>query len=166
MDALVVDLTHGGVKIALELRKLEQFGNVYAYDIYNTLKEDEKHRLHSYNIKLLDNENDLKNYILNFIDNNDLKISNSKINDSKATEGNDLLIVNPVHSSFNIFNMINNQNYNSIKSIDSIKEINSINSVNYKNSIKEINHHKAVDLILNKWKKKLNHENIPIPSIL
>jgi len=188
MDVLVVDLTHGGVKIAIELGKLGQFDNVYAYDIYNTLKEDEKHRLHSYNIKLLDNENDLKNYILNFIIINDLKISNSnisnleisnskisnskisnlKFSNSKTSDDNELLIVNPVHSSFNVFNMINNQNYNFIKSIDSIKEnnsISSINFINYKNFIKEINHHKAVNLILNKWKKKLNHENIPVIEV-
>jgi len=125
MDALVVDLTHGGVKIAVELEKLGQYENIYAYDIYNTLKGDEKHKLHANNIKLLDNENDIKDYMSNFI-------SNPK------SANNDLLVVNPIHSSFNVFNI---------------------------NSIREITHHKAVNLILSKWKKKINHENIPIIEV-
>lgn len=168
MDALVVDLTHGGVKIAVELEKLGQFDHVYAYDMYNTLKEDERHNLHSYNVKLLDNENDVIDYISNFI--NDLEVNNSIINNSKSVN-NDLLVINPVHSSFNIFNIINNKDYNSISSIDSINYVNSIDSVNpvssinYINSIKEINHHKAVNLILKKWKKKVNNENIPVIEV-
>ena len=183
MDALVVDLTHGGVKIAVELEKLGQFDNIHAYDIYNTLKEDEKYRLHSHNIKLLDNESDIINYISNYI--NDLNnIDDLKINASKTTDDNCLLVINPIHSSFNICNIINNfkiidnnnNNYNSIDSIspiDSIGSVNSINSINYinLNFIKEITHHKAVNLILNKWKKKINRisqanrENIPIIEV-
>ena len=36
MNNLVIDLTHGGVKIAISLAKKGK--NVLAYDIYNTLK--------------------------------------------------------------------------------------------------------------------------------
>ena len=40
MNVLVIDLTHGGVKIAVSLAKKED--NVYCYDIYNTLKDIDK----------------------------------------------------------------------------------------------------------------------------
>ena len=43
---LVIDLTHGGVKIAINLAKKGE--KVYAYDIYNTLKIDEKKLLKNY----------------------------------------------------------------------------------------------------------------------
>jgi len=36
MNNLVIDLTHGGVKIAVSLSKKGK--NVLAYDLYNTLK--------------------------------------------------------------------------------------------------------------------------------
>ena len=36
MNSLVIDMTHGGVKIAVSLAKKDE--TVYAYDIYNTLK--------------------------------------------------------------------------------------------------------------------------------
>ena len=45
MDCLVIDLTHGGVKIAISLVKTKKYDTVYAYDIYKTLKPiDKKHR--------------------------------------------------------------------------------------------------------------------------
>ncbi|MBK6586607.1 MAG: hypothetical protein IPG26_06985 [Coprothermobacter sp.] len=40
MEALVVDLTHGGVTIALALR--EHCRKVFAWDIYNSLNEENK----------------------------------------------------------------------------------------------------------------------------
>lgn len=48
---LVIDLTHGGVKIAINLAKKGE--KVYAYDIYNTLKIDEKKLLKNYKVELI-----------------------------------------------------------------------------------------------------------------
>lgn len=65
MNTLVIDLTHGGVKIAVSLAK--KGDNVYCYDIYNTLKDIEKRMLDVYNIELIQLD-DLKKF------NDDLKV--------------------------------------------------------------------------------------------
>lgn len=65
MNILVIDLTHGGVKIAVSLAKKGK--NVYCYDIYNTLKDIDRRMLDVYNVKLIELE-DLKNF------NGDLKV--------------------------------------------------------------------------------------------
>lgn len=72
MDVLIIDLTHGGVKIAISLAKKGNFNKIYGYDIYNTIKEIDKEMLDIYNVKLID---------LNYL--NKLK--------------NDLLVISPVH---------------------------------------------------------------------
>lgn len=59
MNNLVIDLTHGGVKIATSLAK--QGKSVLAYDIYNTLKDDDAEMLKRYNIKLI-RLSDLKDF--------------------------------------------------------------------------------------------------------
>ncbi|MBR0270390.1 MAG: coenzyme F430 synthase [Methanobrevibacter sp.] len=59
MKTLVIDLTHGGVKIAVSLAKKGH--EVYCYDIYNTLKGIDKRMLEVYNIKLIQLE-DLKEF--------------------------------------------------------------------------------------------------------
>ena len=41
MNVFLVDLTHGGVKISSEMAKSEQYEKVFAYDLYNTLKEED-----------------------------------------------------------------------------------------------------------------------------
>ena len=51
MEALVVDLTHGGVTIALALR--EHCRKVFAWDIYNSLNEENKKILTEEGIKLV-----------------------------------------------------------------------------------------------------------------
>ena len=51
MNNLVIDLTHGGVKIAISLAKKGK--NVIAYDIYNTLKSIDAKMLAVYNIDLI-----------------------------------------------------------------------------------------------------------------
>lgn len=56
MDVLVMDATHGGVKLAIEFSKLKEYENVYLHDIYNTLKEEELVKLDLKNIKLVDLE--------------------------------------------------------------------------------------------------------------
>lgn len=51
MDILVIDLTHGGVKIAVSLAKKGE--KVFCYDIYNTLKDIDRRMLDVYDIKLI-----------------------------------------------------------------------------------------------------------------
>ena len=51
MNHLVVDLTHGGVKIAISLAKKGK--NVLAYDIYNTLNKIDCKMLEIYDVKLI-----------------------------------------------------------------------------------------------------------------
>lgn len=52
MNNLVIDMTHGGVKITISLAKKEEI--VYAYDIYNTLESVDKKMLDVYNVKIID----------------------------------------------------------------------------------------------------------------
>ena len=52
MNTLVIDLTHGGVKIAISLAKKGE--KVYCYDIYNTLKDIDKRMLDIYNVELIE----------------------------------------------------------------------------------------------------------------
>ena len=59
MNNLVIDLTHGGVKIAISLAKKGK--NVLAYDIYNTLNNIDAKMLDIYNIELIQ-LNDLNNF--------------------------------------------------------------------------------------------------------
>lgn len=56
MEALVIDLTHGGVKIAISLSKTKEYNVIYAWDIYNTLKPIDRKMLEVYGIKLIDLE--------------------------------------------------------------------------------------------------------------
>lgn len=51
MNNLVIDLTHGGVKIAVSLAKKGK--NVLAYDIYGTLKSIDEKMLSIYNVDLI-----------------------------------------------------------------------------------------------------------------
>lgn len=188
MDVLVIDLTHGGVKIAIGLKKLGVFNNIAAYDIYNTLKEEEARLLEFHNINVINNQNDVNSYF------NNLNISNSN--------NIDILIVNPIHSPFKVPNInnfknntINNNNDDNINNninntINNIKNNiksninnninNSINNIDIHNihdnynynhndsvgiSINEITHHKAVELILNKWKRYIATKNIPVVEV-
>ena len=59
MNILVIDLTHGGVKIAVSLAKKGK--SVYCYDIYNTLKDIDRRMLDVYNVKLIQLK-DLKDF--------------------------------------------------------------------------------------------------------
>ncbi|MDR3292311.1 MAG: coenzyme F430 synthase, partial [Methanobrevibacter sp.] len=69
MDVLVVDLTHGGVIIAIKLAELNYFNNIYAYDLYRTLKNQDKRKLLRNNIILINDINELNK------NNNELLIS-------------------------------------------------------------------------------------------
>lgn len=59
MNNLVIDLTHGGVKIAISLAKKNR--NVLAYDLYNTLDDIDAKIFDIFNIELIQLE-DLKNF--------------------------------------------------------------------------------------------------------
>lgn len=59
MNILVIDLTHGGVKIAVSIAKKTQ--NVYCWDIYNTLDEIDRKMLDVYGVKLIGLE-DISNF--------------------------------------------------------------------------------------------------------
>ena len=58
MNSLVIDMTHGGVKIAGSLAKKNE--TVYAYDIYNTLKSVDKKMLAVYNVKIISYQDGIK----------------------------------------------------------------------------------------------------------
>ena len=51
MNHLVIDMTHGGVKIAISLAK--EGKNILAYDLYNTLNDIDAKMLHIYNVDLI-----------------------------------------------------------------------------------------------------------------
>lgn len=59
LNILVIDLTHGGVKIAISYAK--KGNTVYCFDIYNTLKSIERRMFEIYNIELVNLE-DLKRF--------------------------------------------------------------------------------------------------------
>ena len=59
MNNLIIDLTHGGVKIAISLAKKGK--NVLAYDLYNTLNSIDGKMLDVYNVELINLE-DLSNF--------------------------------------------------------------------------------------------------------
>ncbi|WP_409199725.1 coenzyme F430 synthase [Methanobrevibacter sp. DSM 116169] len=61
---LIIDLTHGGVKLASKISKLKAFKDVYIYDIYKTAQKKDKDLLNSLNVKLIDNLKDLEGNIL------------------------------------------------------------------------------------------------------
>ena len=60
MNVFLVDLTHGGVKISSELAKSKKYDNVFAYDLYNTLKKEDEILLDTYNVKVLKDLDSLK----------------------------------------------------------------------------------------------------------
>ena len=60
MNNLVIDMTHGGVKIAVGLAK--EGRNVLAYDIYNTLNIVDRKMLEVYDVWLLEDLSELETY--------------------------------------------------------------------------------------------------------
>lgn len=60
MNNLVIDLTHGGVKISVSLKKKGE--DVYAYDIYGTLKSADRQMLEAYGVELLEDLSDLAGF--------------------------------------------------------------------------------------------------------
>ncbi len=69
---LIVDTTHGGVKLATEFSKMDY--DVYAWDIYHTLNDEQKEQLQTKDVKLVDGD---------------------------FLRGNKALVVAPIHSNLN-----------------------------------------------------------------
>ena len=96
MNVFLVDLTHGGVKISSELAKSNKYENVFAYDLYNTLKEEDESLLNTYNVKILKDLDSFKR-----------ELEENSIEKIKANPTEKDLIINPIHSSLNIKNLLN-----------------------------------------------------------
>ena len=148
MNALIIDLTHGGVKIAIELSKLSYFKEIFSYDIYKTLKNNEKKLLKTNNIHLIEDislfENEIKEKNINI---------------------NDFIIISPVHcplTAEKFRNRLKPRNNASKKENYQIKVENRIIEQEIKNNL---NHHEAVRLILSKWKLEAEKNHIPIIEV-
>ena len=98
MNVFLVDLTHGGVKISSELAKSKKYDNVFAYDLYNTLKKEDEGLLDTYNVKII---KDLDSFKRELVEN-----SNESIKTQKKEKD---LIINPIHSSLNIEELLNGE---------------------------------------------------------
>ena len=147
MNVFLVDLTHGGVKISSELAKSRKFDNVYGYDLYNTLKEEDESLLKTYDIKVIKSLDEFKKELKD----NSINILNSKFKNNK--EGNDFkdLIINPIHSPLNVYELLDE--------ISNDKDLN-LEGERLSNYYEIINHHKATKLVLDEWKEAAEMQNI------
>ncbi|WP_297982452.1 coenzyme F430 synthase [uncultured Methanobrevibacter sp.] len=162
MNAFLVDLTHGGVKISSELAKTKNYDEVYAYDLYNTLNAMDEGFLKTYNLRIIKDLNEFKEI---------LKINTiSKINEKQKNESNNHdqekdLIINPIHSSLNLNELLNeiseSEEVKALLEASESKDTNApLKDNNIKNYYKIINHHKATALILKNWKNECKRQNI------
>ncbi|MDO9044105.1 MAG: coenzyme F430 synthase [Methanobacteriaceae archaeon] len=98
MNVLIIDLTHGGLIIALEIAKLDIFKDVWAWDIYQTTSQKQKKTLQENGIKLI-NSGFKENEYLESKD--DLK-SFLSLNNPDFRTDDDIKIISPVHCPLNI----------------------------------------------------------------
>ena len=98
MNVFLVDLTHGGVKISSELAKSKKYDNVFAYDLYNTLKKEDEGLLDTYNVKVIKDSDSFKRELE--------ENSNESIKTQKKEKD---MIINPIHSSLNIEKLLNGE---------------------------------------------------------
>ena len=138
MNVFLVDLTHGGVKISSELAKSGNYENVYAYDLYNTLKSEDEDLLITYDVNIIKDLDSFKNQ---------LKLNSIK-RIGEITEEKDL-IINPIHSSLNIRELL----IEIADLIDSDKD-------SVLNQYDIINHHQATELVLSLWKEETTNQEI------
>ena len=138
MNVFLVDLTHGGVKISSELAKSGNYENVYAYDLYNTLKSEDEDLLITYDVNIIKDLDSFKNQ---------LKLNSIK-RIGEITEEKDL-IINPIHSSLNIRELL-------VEIADLIDS----NKDSVLNQYDIINHHQATELVLSLWKEETTNQNI------
>ena len=138
MNVFLVDLTHGGVKISSELAKSGIYENVFAYDLYNTLKSEDEDLLITYDVNIIKDLDSFKNQ---------LKLNSEKMIERQKEEKD--LIINPIHSSLNINELL-------IEIADLIgSDENSI-----LNQYEIINHHQATELVLSLWKEETINQDI------
>ena len=138
MNVFLVDLTHGGVKISSELAKSGIYENVFAYDLYNTLKSEDEDLLITYDVNIIKDLDSFKNQ---------LKLNSIK-RIGEITEEKDL-IINPIHSSLNIRELL-------VEIADLIDS----NKDSVLNQYDIINHHQATELVLSLWKEETTNQNI------
>ena len=138
MNVFLVDLTHGGVKISSELAKSGIYENVFAYDLYNTLKSEDENLLITYDVNIIKDLDSFKNQ---------LKLNSEKMIERQKEEKD--LIINPIHSSLNINELL-------IEIADQIgSDENSI-----LDQYEIINHHQATELVLSLWKEETINQGI------
>ena len=138
MKVLVVDMTHGGTVIASELSKMGF--DVFALDIYHTLKEDARVSLVKKGVKMVQSS---------FLENlNERAVTETDLDGNKGTctetyrkspesqENYDLLLVLPVHCNFE----------SEIKAAGNLK-------------LKRMTHHEAVGFLLK------NRINVPVIEV-
>ena len=147
MNVFLVDLTHGGVKISSELAKSGIYENVFAYDLYNTLKSEDEDLLITYDVNMIKDLDSFKNQ---------LKLNSIKRIEEKTEEKD--LIINPIHSSLNIEELL-----------IEIGDLIDSDEDSILNQYDIINHHQATELVLSLWKeetiwslrKKASTESLP-----
>ena len=139
MNVFLVDLTHGGVKISSELAKSEQYEDIFAYDIYNTLKEEEESLLNTYDVKIIKDFDSFKE-----------AIKSNSIKKIKAKTCEKDLIINPIHSSLDIKELL----------VEINNSVNLNDKDNLLNQYTILNHHEATELVLSLWKEETKKQNI------
>lgn len=137
MNVFLVDLTHGGVKISSELAKSGEYKNVFAYDIYNTLKKEDEDLLNTYEVNIIKDLDTFKN-----------QLKSNSMNKTKKNDEKDL-IINPIHSSLNIRELLIET---SKSTTQDEKEI--------LNQYRILNHHEATKLVLRNWKEETTKQGI------
>ncbi len=168
MNAFLVDLTHGGVKISSELAKSGEYENVFAYDLYGTLKEEDENFLKACGVRVLKDRDDFKEAIESYStflnnkkhesDGPDLKINkefSEKFPDKKEKNpnyGKKDLIINPIHSPLNISNLLDEASEDLKLNIDEKNQ--------FSNSFEILSHHSATKLVLTSWSEKAKKENV------
>ena len=161
MNAFLVDLTHGGVKISSKLAKSGEYENVFAYDLYGTLKEEDENFLKACGVRVLKDLDDFKEAIESystFLNNKKHESDGPNLNINKEFSEktpNYLekdLIINPIHSPLNISNLLDEA------SEDLKLNINEKNQ--FSNSFEILSHHSATKLVLSSWSEKAKKENV------
>ena len=144
MNVFLVDLTHGGVKISSELAKSGKYNQIFSYDLYNTLKEEDESLLNTYDVKIIKDLDSFKE---------ELKLNS--INRIKEGKSEKDLIINPIHSSLNIKELLIEIN----KSIDKKANV-KLEDDEILNDYNIINHHQATEVVLSKWKDETIKQGI------
>ena len=150
MNVFLVDLTHGGVKISSELAKSGNYENVFAYDLYSTLKSEDENLLITYDVNIIKDLDSFKNQLkLNSIKRIEEKREENKEGNKEEVDEEKDLIINPIHSSLNIE-----------KLLIEIAELIGSDKDNILNQYDIINHHQATELVLSLWKDETTNQDI------